>query len=69
MWQHNYMPVGGSLGLSTPVAAIPIVVLFVMLGVFRKPAWMSAAAALLSALVVALAVYGMPVHLALISAL
>ena len=69
MWQHNYMPVGGSLGLSTPVAAIPIVVLFVMLGVFRKAAWMSAAAALISALVVALAVYGMPVQLAVISAI
>ena len=44
MWQHNYEPVGGSLGLSALVAAIPIVVLFVMLGVLRKPAWMSALA-------------------------
>jgi len=69
MWQHNYMPVGGSLALSTPVAAIPIVVLFVMLGVFRKAAWMSAAAALVSALVVALAVYGMPAQLAMTSAI
>src|SRR5580765_8078556 len=68
MWQHNYMPVGGSLALSTPVAAIPIVVLFVMLGVFRKAAWVSAAAALISALVVALVAYGMPVQLAVISA-
>ena len=42
MWQHNYEPVGGSLGLSALVAAIPIVVLFFMLGVLRKPAWMSA---------------------------
>ena len=50
MWQHNYVPVGGSLGLSAPVAAIPIVVLFVMLGVLRKPAWMSALSALVSAL-------------------
>ena len=24
MWQHNYEPVGGSLGLSAAVAAIPI---------------------------------------------
>ena len=67
MWQHNYMPVGGSLGLSALVAAIPIVVLFVMLGVLRKPAWMAAVAALVSALLVALAVYGMPVQLAVIS--
>ena len=69
MWQHNYMPVGGSLALSTPVAAIPIAVLFVMLGVFRKAAWMSALAALTSALVVALGVYGMPAQLAVISAI
>src|SRR5216684_5975474 len=69
MWQHNYEPVGGSLGLSAPVAAIPIVVLFLLLGVWRKPAWMAALAALGSALVVSLAVYGMPLKLAAISTL
>jgi lactate permease len=67
MWQHNYEPIGGSLGLSAPVAAIPIVVLFVMLGVLRKAAWMSALAALVSALIVALVAYGMPAQLAIIS--
>jgi lactate permease len=69
MWQHNYEPVGGSLGLSAPVAAIPILMLFLMLGVWRKPAWISALAALVSALVVALGVYGMPVQLAVMSSL
>jgi L-lactate transport len=68
-WQQNYTPVAGSLGLSAPVAAIPIVVLFVMLGVLRKPAWMAALAALVSALVVALGVYRMPAQLALASTL
>src|SRR5712691_8689948 len=68
MWQQNYEPVGGSLALSALVAAIPIVVLFLMLGVWRKPSWMSALAALGSALLVALAIYGMPVQLALVSA-
>ncbi len=33
MWQHNYEPVGGSLGISAVAAAIPILVLFFMLGV------------------------------------
>ena len=33
MWQHNYEPVAGSLGLSALVAAIPIVVLFAIIGV------------------------------------
>jgi lactate permease len=67
MWQHNYEPLNGSLGLSAIVAAVPILVLFFMLGVLRKPAWMSAVAALASALLVALGVYGMPAGLALVS--
>src|SRR5215813_12960803 len=67
MWQHNYEPIAGSLGLSALVAAEPIIVLFVMLGVLRKPAWMSALTSLVSALVVALGVYGMPAKLALLS--
>ena len=67
MWQHNYEPAGGSLGLSAVIAAIPILVLFFMLGIRRKPAWMSALAALVSALLVALIVYRMPAQLAVIS--
>ena len=66
-WVQTYTPLGGSLGLSAVVAAIPIVVLFLMLGVFRKPAWMAAAAALVSALLVALVAYGMPLQLAIAS--
>ncbi|MDR1989183.1 MAG: L-lactate permease [Acidobacteriaceae bacterium] len=69
MWQHNYQPVGGSLDASALVAAIPIVVLGLMLGVWRKPSWISSLAALGSALVIALAVYRMPLSLALISSL
>ena len=69
MWRHNYEPVAGSLGASAVAAAVPIVVLFVMLGVLRKPAWMAALSALASALVIALAVYGMPLQLAVISTL
>jgi lactate permease len=68
MWQHNYQPVASSLGLSALVAAIPILVLFFMLGVLRKPTWMAAMSALGSALLVAFAAYGMPVQLALSSA-
>ena len=69
MWQHNYAPLNGSLGLSAVVAAVPIFVLFLMLGVFRRPAWMSALAALVSAVLVAIGVYGMPVQLAALSIL
>ena len=67
MWQHNYEPIAGSLGLSALVAAIPIVVLFTMLGVLRKPAWVSALSGLASAFIVALLAYGMPFQLALLS--
>ena len=67
MWEHNYQPIGDNLFISAIVAAIPIVVLFVMLGALRKPAWMSALAALGSALIIALTVYRMPAPLALLS--
>lgn len=67
MWQHNYAPLAGNLGLSAVAAAIPLVVLGVMLGVLRKPSWMSALTALGSALLVSLFVYGMPAQLAIVS--
>ncbi len=69
MWEQNYQPIADSLGMSALVAVIPIVVLFVMLGALRKPAWMSALAALGSAFVIALAAYGMPVQLTIMSTL
>jgi lactate permease len=69
MWQQHYEPVGASLTLSALVAAIPIAVLFVMLGVVRKPAWMAALAALAVAFVLALFTYSMPVRLAVLSTL
>src|SRR5829696_9718079 len=69
MWQQNYEPVAGSLAWSALVAAIPIAVLFLMLGVWRKPSWMAALTALGVAFVLALGVYGMPAPLALMAAL
>ncbi|HXD73322.1 MAG TPA: L-lactate permease, partial [Vicinamibacterales bacterium] len=68
MWTQVYAPIAGSLGVSAIAAAIPIVILFLMLGVLRRPAWESAVAALVSAFAVAVAVYKMPVKLAVISA-
>jgi lactate permease len=47
------------------VAAIPLVVLLVLLGGFRKPGWLAALAALATAFGVVTTVYGMPVPLAL----
>lgn len=64
MWQQDYTPLAGSLGASSLVAALPIFVLLLLLGVFRKPAWMAGLSGLAAALVVAVTVYGMPFHLA-----
>jgi lactate permease len=53
--------VASSLPLSALVAAIPIFVLLILLGVMRKPAWMASLAGLGAAALVAAGVYGMPV--------
>ena len=63
MWQQNYTPMFGSVGASALTASIPIFVVLLMLGVWRKPAWMAAITGLLSAIIVALFVYQMPVPL------
>ena len=60
MWEQNYTPVAGSLGFSTLVAAIPLVILFYMLGVRRKPGWVAGLSALGVAAVLSLALYGIP---------
>jgi lactate permease len=69
MWSHNYTPLGDSLALSAVVAALPILVLLILLGVARKPAWIASIAGLATALAVALFAYGMPAGLAFNSAL
>ena len=61
MWEQNYTPVAESLGASTVVAAIPLVILFVMLGVMRKPGWIAGLSALGAAVLLAVGIYGMPV--------
>ncbi len=61
MWPQTYDPVAGSLAISALVAALPIFVLLVLLGVMRKPAWIASLSGLAAAVVVAIAVYKMPV--------
>ena len=60
MWQQNYTPLAGSLGLSALVASLPIFVLLYLLGVRRTAAWIAALSGLGSAVLVALLVYRMP---------
>lgn len=54
MWTRNDEPLGGSLAFSAPVAAPPIVELFLMLGVWRAPAWKAALSALATAFVLSI---------------
>src|SRR3989442_406263 len=62
MWEQNYHPVAGNLGYSALVAAIPLFVLFYMLGVKRKPSWMAALSALGAAWIIAVFVIHMPIQ-------
>ncbi|QRP49785.1 L-lactate permease [Amycolatopsis sp. FDAARGOS 1241] len=69
MYQQVPAPLGGSLGWSALVSALPLLVLFVLLGVFRVRAWLASLIALALSIVGAIAVYGMPAGPAFDSAL
>ena len=60
MWEQNYTPIAGNLGISALVAALPVFVLLFLLGVQRRPAWVAALSGLGAASAVALFVYRMP---------
>jgi lactate permease len=60
MYQQVYDPVSDSLGLSTIFAVLPLLTLFILLGGLKWSAHMAAIAALAVAIVVAIAVYSMP---------
>jgi L-lactate transport len=61
MWRQNYTPVGDNLALSALVAMAPVFTLLFLLGVKRKPAWVSSLFGLGATVLVALFAYGMPV--------
>jgi lactate permease len=72
IWYQSINPVGKYLGVPEPfgtilsviAAAIPVCTLFYFLAVRRTAAWRSAVYAFIAALVVALAVFRMPAHMA-----
>ena len=65
MYEQVYEPIAGNLALSTLVAVIPILVLFVLLAGLRLAAQWASLITLAVALVIAVLVYGMPIGLAL----
>jgi lactate permease len=69
MYQQVYDPVGDSLGLTAIFAVLPLITLFLLLGGLKWSAHWAALTSLGVAVVVALAVYTMPLGQALDSAL
>ena len=67
-YQQDY-PVAHSLGVSSIVAALPLIVLFVLLGIVRMRAWLASVIGLVVAIMVAVVVYSMPIGDALNSGL
>ncbi|MFE1570545.1 L-lactate permease [Comamonas odontotermitis] len=63
VWQQIYNPLGNMV-LSTLLAALPVVVMLVGLGFLHLKAHIAAGAGLLCALIIAIAVYGMPADMA-----
>jgi lactate permease len=68
MFHQLLTPVGDSLALSSLVALLPILVVLVMLGILKRPAWQAALSGLVVALMIAVTVWGMPARLAFASA-
>jgi len=65
MFHQLLTPVGGSLPLSFLVAALPVAAVLVMLGVLRRPAWQASLVGMALGLVIAVALWKMPLGLAL----
>ncbi|NIH84359.1 L-lactate permease [Amycolatopsis granulosa] len=68
MYRQVLDPVAGSLAWSSLVAAIPLLTLFILLGILRMTAWLAALVSLAVSLVVAIVVYPMPAGPAFLSA-
>ena len=61
MFHQLLVPVAGNLFLSFLVGFIPIIVVLVLLGIVRRPAWQAALAGLIVGLLIAIVIWRMPV--------
>ena len=68
VWPQPLAPVG-NLGISALVATLPLGVVLIFMGGLRKSGALSAALGLATALLLAILVWGMPLHLAVLSSL
>jgi lactate permease len=64
MFIQPLQPIGDSLVLSALVAAIPLIVLFIMLGVFKTPAWIASVTAVVLTVAIAILGWSMPFGIA-----
>ena len=69
MFHQLLTPVGDSLALSFLVAVLPIATVLIILGILKRPAWQAALAGLVVGLLIAVAVWDLPVRIAGASAL
>lgn len=69
MFHQLLTPVGNSLPLSFLVAALPVLSVVLLLGVFRRPAWQAALAGLIVGVAIAVGPWQMPAQLAVQSVL
>jgi lactate permease len=60
MFNQLVTPVGDNLAASFAVAALPIAVVLVLLGLLRRPAWQASIAGLAVALLLAALVWKLP---------
>src|SRR6266516_3060963 len=67
MFHQLLLPVANNLFLSFLVGILPILVVLILLGVVRRPAWQAALAGLVVGLIIAMAVWRMPAGLAISS--
>jgi lactate permease len=61
MYQQVLDPVANSLAWSAAIAALPLLLLFVLLGALKMTAWKASLISLAVSIVIAVVVYGMPV--------
>jgi lactate permease len=65
MFNQLVTPVADNLIWSFLVAAVPVAVVLLLLGVWRRPAWQASLAGLIAGLIVAVGVWQFPAALAL----
>lgn len=67
MYQQVLDPIAHSLAWSAMVAAVPLLLLFILLGALKVTAWVASLVSLAISLLIAILVYGMPVGQALLA--